>query len=71
MDSVFLLWYVRLGDTDDEDELLIGCYSTEAEARAAVERLKMKPGFVDSPDSFQIHPHQINRDSWTEGFILD
>lgn len=71
MDSVFLLWYLRAPDTDDEDELLIGVYSTEEEARAAIGRLKDKPGFVDAPDGFQIHPHKINRDSWTEGFILD
>jgi hypothetical protein len=71
MDSVFLLWYVRAPDTADEDELLIGVYSTEEEARIAIERLKDKPGFVDAPNGFQIHLYKINRDSWTEGFILD
>jgi homoserine kinase type II len=69
MDSVFLLWHVRKVE-GNEDELLIGVYSTEEEATAATERLKGKPGFVDYPDGFQIHPHRLNRDSWTEGFIL-
>jgi hypothetical protein len=71
MDSVFLLWYVQAPDTADEDELLIGVYSTEEEANMAIERLKGKPGFVDALNGFQIHPYKINRDSWTEGFILD
>jgi hypothetical protein len=71
VDSVFLLWYFRAPDTDDEDELLVGVYSTEEEARAAIGRLKDKPGLVDAPNGFQIHPHKINRDSWADGFILD
>jgi hypothetical protein len=69
MDSVFLLWYVHAPDSADEDELLIGVYSTEEEAKTAIERLKDKPGFVNAPDGFQIHPYEINRDHWTQGFI--
>jgi len=62
---------VRSPDTTDEDELLIGQCSTEREARAAIERVKDRPGFVDAPDGIQIHPDKINRDSWTEVFMLD
>ena len=69
MDTVFLLWYVQAPDTADEDELLIGAYSTEKEA-AAIERLKDKPGFVSAPEGFQLHPYKLNRDGWTEGFVL-
>jgi hypothetical protein len=71
MNSVFLLWYVHAPDTDNEDELLIGVYSTEEDARAAIGRLKDKRGFVDAPDGFLIDPYEINRDHWEEGFILD
>ncbi|MHB8486013.1 MAG: DUF7336 domain-containing protein [Candidatus Acidiferrales bacterium] len=70
MDSVFLLWYVRAPDSAKEDELLIGAYSTEEAAKTAIERLKGKPGFVDAPDGFQICPYEINRDHWTEGFLV-
>jgi hypothetical protein len=69
MDSVFLLWYVREVE-GSEDELLIGVYSTQQEANAAIERLKSKPGFVDCPTGFQIHPHSLNRDGWSEGFTF-
>lgn len=70
MERVFLLWYVHAPDTQAEDELLIGAYSTEEEARAAIDRLKVKPGFVDSQDGFQIHPYEMNQDHWTDGFVL-
>ena len=69
MSLVFLLRYVHAPDSADEDELLIGVYSAEEEARAAIERLKNKPGFVNSQDGFQIHPDEVNRDHWTEGFV--
>jgi hypothetical protein len=70
MESVFLLWYVHAPDTVNEDELLIGVYTTEAEAKSAIERLKERPGFVNAPDGFGIHRYELNRDHWTEGFIV-
>jgi hypothetical protein len=30
-----------------------------------------KPGFVDAPAGFEYHECEINKDDWTEGFILD
>ena len=69
MDSAFLLWYVHARDRADDEELLIGVYTTEEEAKAAIERLKHKPGFVSARGGFQIHPYEVNRDHWTEGFI--
>ena len=70
MDTVFLLWYIHAPDSDEENEFFIGAYSTEEEAKAAVVRLKDKPGFVAAPAGFQICPYEINRDHWTEGFAL-
>ncbi len=70
MGSVFLLWYIHARDTENEDELLIGVYSTENEAEAAIGRLKGKPGFVDAPDGFQIVCYELNQDQWTEGYII-
>ena len=71
MDSVFLLWYVYAQDSDDEDEMLIGVYSTEQEANAAIERLKDKKGFIDDPLGFSVHRYELNRDHWTDGFVVD
>jgi hypothetical protein len=55
----------------EDFELLIGVYSSEPEARAAVERVKAQRGFADFPQGFQIHPYQLNRDHWTEGLIVE
>lgn len=69
MESVFILWYIQDEGLDTEDELLIGVYSTEEEATAAISRLKDKPGFIRAPSGFQIHQYKLNRDDWTEGFV--
>ncbi len=63
-DTVFLLWHVH-GD----DEKLIGVYRTHADAEVAQIRLRDKPGFRDTPQGFEIHPYELGRDGWTEGFI--
>jgi hypothetical protein len=64
--SVFLLWHVHQRDGNDE-ESLIGVYCTEADANAAIERLRSKSGFVDAPEGFQINRYELNRDHWGEG----
>jgi hypothetical protein len=52
-------------------ELLIGVYSTEAEAKAAIERVKHGRGFAEFQQGFQISPYQLNRDHWDQGFVID
>jgi len=67
MDSVYVLWHVHDVNGDD-DEKLIGIYRSEEDAKAAVERLKVKPGFRETQDGFSVDKYQLNRDSWEEGF---
>jgi hypothetical protein len=62
--SVHLLWHVH-----NDDEKLIGVYATNADAVAAEERLRQKPGFVDTPEGFEIHEYQLNQDHWAEGYV--
>ena len=64
MTSVHLLWHVH-----NDDEKLIGVYATNADAVAAEERLRQKPGFVDTPEGFEIHEYQLNQDHWAEGYV--
>jgi hypothetical protein len=70
-DIVHLLWFVQEREEHEDTELLIGAYSSEAEAKAAIQRLKDKPGFAKFPQGFQIHPCELNRDHWTDGFVVD
>ena len=68
-ESVHLLWFVQERDNDEDTELLVGIYKTEADAKAAIDRLRNKPGFADFPEGFQIHQRELGQDSWTEGFV--
>jgi hypothetical protein len=55
-DTIYLLWFVQKHQEDDDAELLIGVYDSEAAAKAASESLQGQPGFVDFPERFQIQP---------------
>lgn len=68
MDEVVLLWHIHEVD-GEEDSKLIGVYSTERDAIAAVERLKTKPGFAQTVEGFQYESYVLNVDHWTEGFV--
>jgi hypothetical protein len=65
---VYLLWFEQ---ERDDCELLIGVYSSESQAKAAIERVKNQKGFACFPEGFHIYPYTLNKDSWTEGFIVD
>lgn len=69
---VHLLRFVKeMPEGEDDIEILIGVYSSNEEARAAIERMKDKPGFADSPQCFEVSPYSVDQDHWTDGFILD
>jgi homoserine kinase type II len=67
--DVYLLWHTHEFDNGDSDDKLIGVYSTEESANAAIERSKDLPGFRDIPDGFKIVCYQVDEDNWTEGFV--
>lgn len=69
MTEVFTLHHVHEAPDGDDDTKLIGVYSTEAAARAAIQRLKTLPGFRDHVEGFCVTPYTIDKDEWTEGFI--
>lgn len=52
--EVFVVHHVHELEEDREDVKLIGVYSTEETANAAVKRLSTQPGFRDTPDGFHI-----------------
>jgi hypothetical protein len=67
--SVHLLMHVRSDDEDGESAKMIGVYSSESAARAAIERVMSQPGFADHPDGFHIDEYEIDQDNWSGGFI--
>lgn len=69
MEYVFLVQHVHVLDDGEEDVKLIGVYSTERLAAAAVERALALPGFSDAPDGFNIDRVLVDEDNWTEGYV--
>jgi len=61
--DVYILHHVHEIDTDNEDVKLIGVYSTENEAKKAIERLKGQPGFCENPQGFQIDRYTLDQDN--------
>jgi hypothetical protein len=71
MDKVYILQHERPKTEDRmEDVKLIGAYSSEASAQAAIERLRTQPGFREYPNDFTIDAYKIDKDHWIEGFII-
>ncbi|HZW69482.1 MAG TPA: hypothetical protein VFF57_01355 [Hanamia sp.] len=71
MEQVYLLWFTCLDwRLNDDEELLIGVYSTIEKAEAAKLRLSQIKGFKDNPSGFEICPYKLDEDNWTEGFSI-
>ena len=71
MKHVFMLWHTHGKDDDEREEntKLIGVYSSESEAQAAIARKLQYPGFREEPDGFEVEEVELNRDQWSEGYI--
>jgi hypothetical protein len=69
--EVFLLWHVHKFPDGEEDEKLIGVYSSRELAEQARERVSLQLGFRDAPDGFLIDPYKLDEDHWTEGYVTD
>lgn len=66
---VFDLWFEREYSYRAETELHIGVYETKADAKAAIKRLKTKPGFCEFPEDFSIYERKLGMTGWQYGFI--
>jgi hypothetical protein len=67
-ESVYVLWHLR--KEDDDEPLLIGVYRKEEDAKEAIERLSKRPGFVTVKNGFKYDKYEINRDYWSDGYVL-
>jgi hypothetical protein len=76
MSTVFVVQHVSA----TENVKFIGVYRSSEAARAAIERLRVQPGFRDHPRlidplkdedeaGFYIGEYELDKDHWTEGFV--
>jgi hypothetical protein len=56
-------------DDDFDDVKIVGIYSSEQAAAAAISRAQMRPGFAEEPDCFTIDICTVDEDSWADGFV--
>jgi hypothetical protein len=45
------------------------CYSSQERAESAIERLRLQPGFRETPEGFVVQRYPIDKDHWVEGFV--
>ncbi len=65
--KVYYLEHIK--DEDDcESVKSLGIYATMHDAKQAIERFLMRPGFCDYPDGFNIDAYEVGEDCWAEGF---
>jgi hypothetical protein len=66
-DQVYLLYHIR----GSGQLLLVGAYRSEADAEAAIDRSKSKPGFAQFPDDFEIQTYELGVELWPDGFSAE
>ena len=82
MKSVFIVQHLHLLPQDEEDVKIIGIYGTMDKALAAVNKIKIQPGFCDHPNlvnpevdndsqGFYIDEYYLDMDHWEEGYITE
>ena len=66
--KVFMVTHTHEMNPGEDDDKLIGVYSTKEKADLAAGRAKTLPGFRDHPDGFLVEPDVLDEDHWREGF---
>jgi hypothetical protein len=69
MTHVHVVQHLHESPDGEDDVKFIGVYTTRADACAAVDRLRLVPGFCDYPEGFEIAEYELDKDHWAEGFI--
>ncbi len=67
--DVFVLEHLHVLDDGEENVKFIGVYSTRDAAQDAIARLRLQPGFCNTPDGFLIDLYQLDQDNWAEGYV--
>ena len=49
---------------------IIGIFSSENDAKKAIEQLSSKQGFESTKNGFNIDEYELDKLNWSEGFVL-
>ena len=66
---VFVVQHASAPADGREDVKMIGVYTSQEFAEAAVGRLRARPGFCETPHGFSVDRYELDADHWTDGFV--
>ena len=66
---LYLIWQELQDAAGREEVTLIGIYSTEAKAEAALAEVRQQPEFRDRPESLAIYDDALDEIDWREGYV--
>jgi hypothetical protein len=70
MISVFLLFHTHDLPDGEQDDKLLGVYSSRERAEKKItEKYRLLPGFCERNGEFIINEYFIDQDYWEEGFV--
>ena len=67
--KIFILWHTHKISSDNEDDKLIGVYSSHRKALLTKSRTSKLKGFRRSTKGFTIDECEVDKDNWQEGFV--
>jgi hypothetical protein len=67
---VWLLWRGDDIHDDTPEAKLLGAHSSEELAQARTARCVDVPGFAEHPEAFEVTRYDVDRDEWTEGYVV-
>lgn len=70
--TVFLVRHAHSIEGADDDVFetkVVGIFSSELNAKEAINSLKGQPGFADYPNDFTIDDYEMDVIEWDQGFI--
>jgi hypothetical protein len=67
--TVFALYLIHHFDEITEESQLLGIYSSEQKALAAVKRRQQHPTYLKETGKWYIYPIRLDQKLWSEGFI--
>ena len=69
MASVYVLFHTHHISEDEDDDKLLGIYSSRDLAENKIETLyKKTPGFSEENGEFIVSEYEVDSNYWTEGF---
>ena len=68
MKTIYVVQHTRKTDAGHDEVKMIGAFASKQSSEAAVNQLKMQPGFKAFQNGFRIDEYEIDKIHWAEGF---